>query len=87
MADWPATPSADKMALPTNRENHVLDVYLQEGKLVDVVLDGESVFPVWFKIEFKGESGEVSAKIKGVRLGTRYGDEINVHQVSEAPAR
>lgn len=69
--------------------HHVLDVYLKDGKLVDVALDGESQFPTWFKIEFKGESGEVSAKIKGVRLATRYGDEINLHQMSgeEAPAR
>jgi hypothetical protein len=56
-----------------------LDVYLEDGKLVDVRLDGESVHPTWFKIEWK-ETGEVSAKVKGVRLGTRQGDEITIHQ-------
>jgi hypothetical protein len=38
---------------------------------------------VWFKLEFK-ESGEVSAKVKGLRLATRFGDVINVHQRSQA---
>ena len=65
---------------------HRLDVFLADGQLTDVQLDGESLYPTWFKVEWK-ETGEVSAKIKGVRLATRYGDEINVHQVSEAPAR
>jgi hypothetical protein len=59
---------------------HRLDVYLADGQLKDVRLDGESVYPTWFKLEFK-ETGEVSAKVKGVRLGTRFGDEINIHQV------
>jgi hypothetical protein len=62
----------------------VLDVYLQDGKLVDVRLDGESVLPTWFKIEWK-ESGEISAKVKGVRLATRFGDEINIHQTQRVP--
>jgi len=79
MREWPATPRADKHAIPENRQNHVLDVYLVDGHLADVRLDGESVFPTWFKIEWK-ETGEVSAKVKGVRLGTRFGDEINLHQ-------
>jgi hypothetical protein len=79
MVDWPATPGADKLAIPENRQNHVLDVFLEQGQLTDVRLDGESVFPTWFKIEFK-ESGEVSAKVKGFRLATRYGDLINIHQ-------
>ena len=78
MREWPATPGADTLALAEDRENHVLDVYLQDSRPVDLRLDGESVFPVWFKLEFK-ESGEVSAKVKGVRLATRYGDHINVH--------
>ena len=60
---------------------HRLDVYLTEGELKDVRLDGESVFPTWFKVEWK-EDGEISAKVKGVRLATRYGDEIVIHQVS-----
>ena len=58
--------------------NHVLDVYLVDGRPVELLLDGESVFPVWFKLEFK-ETGELSAKVKGVRLATRFGDEINIH--------
>ena len=62
---------------------HRMDVYLAEGRATDVRLDGESVFPTWFKIEFK-EDGEVSAKVKGVRLGTRFGDEINIHHVPAA---
>lgn len=60
-------------------EGHTLDVYLVDGKLTDVRLDGESVHPTWFKIEFK-ETGELSAKVKGVRLATRLGDTINIHQ-------
>ena len=72
------------MTLPT--ENHVMDVYLKDGQLTDVQLDGESLYPTWFKVEWK-ETGEVSAKIKGVRLATRYGDEINLHSVSVAEAR
>ena len=83
--EWPSTPGADTLAIPANRENHVLDVYLMNGRVADVRLDGESVHPTWFKIEFK-ETGEVSAKVKGVRLATRFGDEINLHQVP-APAK
>jgi hypothetical protein len=64
---------------------HRLDVYLTDGQLTDVRLDGESVYPTWFKLEFK-ETGEVSAKVKGVRMGTRFGDEINIHQVTAARA-
>jgi hypothetical protein len=63
---------------------HRLDVYLADGQLTDVHLDGESVYPTWFKIEFK-ESGEVSAKVKGVRLATRFGDLINIHQEQPSP--
>jgi hypothetical protein len=80
MDAWPETPGADTFALPEDRESHQLDVYLADGHLTDVHLDGESVYPTWFKIEWK-ETGEVSAKVKGVRLATRYGDIINVHQV------
>jgi len=64
-------------------ETHELDVYLAESRLVDVHVDGESVFPTWFKIEFK-ESGEVSAKVKGIRLSSRAGDTIRIHQAPEA---
>jgi hypothetical protein len=62
-------------------DHHVLDVILADGQLTDVRLDGESQYPTWFKVEWK-ESGEVSAKIKGIRLGTRFGDVINIHQTS-----
>jgi hypothetical protein len=58
---------------------HRLDVYLADGQLADVCLDGQSVYPTWFKVEWK-ESGELSAKIKGVRLATRFGDEISIHE-------
>lgn len=64
---------------------HRLDVFLTDGQLTDVQLDGESQFPTWFKIEWK-ETGEVSAKIKGVRLATRFGDEITIHHSSESEA-
>jgi hypothetical protein len=76
---WPSTPSFEKLAVPEGRENHVLDVYLVESRPVELRLDGESLFPVWFKLEFK-ETGEVSAKVKGLRLATRFGDVINIHQ-------
>ena len=59
-------------------EAYELDVYLVDGRLADVRLDGESVFPTWFKLEFK-ETGEVSAKVKGVRLSSRRGDVIHIH--------
>jgi hypothetical protein len=87
MGQWPATPGADKLAIPENREHHVLDVYLTpNGELTDVRLDDESVYPTWFKIEFK-ESGEVSAKVKGVRLATRYGDVITIHQAESSTSQ
>jgi len=60
------------------RESHRLDVYLDGADPTDVRLDGESVWPVWFKLEWKG-SGEMSAKVRGVRLSTRLGDRIAVH--------
>jgi hypothetical protein len=63
--------------------SHILDVYLEDGQLADVRLDGESLHPTWFKIEWK-ETGEVSAKIKGVRLATRYGDTITIHHAAAA---
>ena len=87
MGEWPVMYAGNSAG--DTQPNHVLDVYFQDNRLIDVRLDGESLFPVWFKLEFKGESGEVSAKIKGVRLATRFGDEINLHSVSgaAAPAR
>jgi hypothetical protein len=78
MHQWPATPSADKLAGTEDRDNHVLDVFLVDSRPVEVRLDGESVLPTWFKLEFK-EGGEVSAKVKGVRLASRFGDVINIH--------
>lgn len=56
-----------------------LDVYLSDGEVADVRLNGESVWPTWFKIEWKG-NGELSAKVQGVRLATARGDEIRIHQ-------
>jgi len=52
-----------------------LEVFLVDGEIRDVTLDGESVWPSWFKIEWK-ETGQKSAKIRGERLSTNYGDEI-----------
>jgi hypothetical protein len=79
MRGWPRTPSADTFDAPEGRQAHRLDVYLApDGELTDVRLDGDSVLPTWFKIEWK-ESGEVSAKVKGVRLASRYGDTIQIH--------
>ncbi len=83
MDTWPETPGADTFVVPAEREAHQLDVYLKDGHLIDVRLDGESVLPTWFKIEWK-ESGEVSAKVKGVKLATRFGDVINLHQAGSA---
>jgi hypothetical protein len=80
---WPTTPSSDTFAVPEGREDHRLDVYLNDGKVVDVHLDGESVWPTWFKLEWKG-NGELSAKVRGVRLSSRYGDEITIHQAAAA---
>ena len=52
-----------------------LEVYLQDGEVRDVLLDGESLWPSWFKIEWK-ETGQRSAKIRGERISTNHGDEI-----------
>ena len=75
---WPKPGGADTFAPIAERENHQLDVYLVNGRPTDVQLDGESVYPTWFKLEFK-ENGEVSAKAKGVKLSTRMGDTITIH--------
>ncbi len=67
------------MAFPTApHENYRLDVYLVDGRAVDAAVNGESVFPTWFKLEFK-ETGEVSAKIKGLKLSSKRGDTIAIH--------
>lgn len=73
---WP-TPG-DPDTYTGGRDNHDLDVYFADGKLLDVRLDGESMLPTWFKIEFK-ENGEISAKVKSVKLSTRLGDTITIH--------
>jgi hypothetical protein len=77
---WPSAGarSAETFAPIAEREHHRLDVYLDGAEPTDVRLDGESVWPVWFKLEWKG-SGEMSAKVRGVRLSTRLGDTIVVH--------
>lgn len=77
--DWPKAGSADTFVPIEDREDHQLDVYLVDGQVGDVRLDGESVWPTWFKIEWKG-NGEMSAKVRGLRLSTRYGDAIAIHQ-------
>ena len=84
------------MSIPTEREDapelddeereeeeggQRLDVYLKAGVVADVKLNGESVWPIWFKVEWKG-NGQVSAKVRGVRLSTSMGDEIQIHQVA-----
>jgi hypothetical protein len=75
---WP-TPTPDTIASPAGGlETHHMDVYLEGDRAVDVRVDGESVYPTWFKLEFK-ESGEVSAKVKGLKLSSRRGDVIHVH--------
>jgi hypothetical protein len=52
----------------------------------DVRLDSESVWPTWFKIEWK-ETGQRSAKIRGERLSTNYGDEIVIRHEAPPEAR
>jgi hypothetical protein len=58
---------------------HRLEVYLRGSAVEDVVFDGEHVWPTWFKLEFK-ETGHISAKVQGMRLTTREGDEIVIVQ-------
>jgi hypothetical protein len=80
---WPTNLSADTFARPEGREDHVLDVYLDtKGEIVDAKLDGESFWPAWFKVEFKG-NGELSAKVHGLRMSTRLGDEVHFHTISD----
>lgn len=52
---------------------------MADGEVTDVRLNGESVWPTWFKLEWKGD-GNLSAKVQGVRLSTGRGDEIRIHQ-------
>jgi hypothetical protein len=75
---WPTLDPA-AMAEPSGDiETHQMDVYLEDDRAVDIQVDGESVFPTWFKLEFK-ETGEVSAKVKGLKLSSKRGDTIRVH--------
>jgi hypothetical protein len=55
-----------------------------DGELQDVVLDGESLWPIWFKVEWKG-NGHLGAKIAGHRLTTREGDVIRFVQGAGKP--
>jgi hypothetical protein len=84
--DWPTQGSTDTLAVPEGRDDHRLDVYLVEGEVVDVRLDGRTVWPTWFKIEWKG-TGDVSAKVRGLRLSSRFGDVIAIHEGQAPPAR
>ena len=72
------------MAIPEGAERHRLDVLLDAaGQVADVRLDGESIWPTWFKLEWNG-NGQVSAKAGGLRLSTRAGDEITVRVLDPA---
>jgi len=82
---WPSAADVAASLPHGGREHHQLDVYLIDCRPVEARVDGESVFPTWFKLEFK-ETGEVSAKIKGLRLSSRGGDAINIHLGYPPPA-
>ena len=46
----------DPMAFPAPPpENYRLDVYLVDGRAVDATVNGESVFPTWFKLRVQGD--------------------------------
>jgi len=81
--DWPEAGrrSAETFAPVAGAEPHRLEVYLDGSEPMDVRLDGESVWPAWFKLEWKG-TGDMSAKVRGVRLSTRLGDTIAIHPAS-----
>lgn len=55
----------------------------EDGELQDVLLDGQSLWPIWFKVEWKG-NGHLGAKIAGQRLSTREGDVIRFVRASGA---
>ena len=78
MTAWPTPADDATLAVPEDAERHRLEVLLDTGgQVADVWLDGTSIWPTWFKLEWKG-NGQISAKANGVRLSTRYGDEITV---------
>ena len=75
---WPTERPDETLAIPAGAERHHLDVELDGlGQVADVQLDGKSIWPTWFKLEWKG-NGQVSAKAGGLRLSTRAGDRITV---------
>lgn len=77
-ASWPTARPDDALAIPDGAERHQLEVDLDaDGQVCDVRLDGTSIWPTWFKLEWKGD-GQVSAKAGGQRLSTRAGDRITV---------
>lgn len=79
---WPTERPADAFAPIGDRENHLLEIYLSaSGEVEDARLDGESFWPDWFKVEWKGASGELSAKVRGVKLSTRLGDRVVFHRI------
>lgn len=75
---WPTLDPAAVAGPSGEIETHQMDVYLEGDRAVDIQVDGESVFPTWFKLEFK-ETGEISAKVKGLKLSSKRGDTIHIH--------
>ncbi len=84
-ASWPTERPGDALAMHEGPERHELDVQVdRHGQIADVRLDGRSIWPTWFKLEWKGD-GQVSAKANGLRLSSRAGDRISLH-VPNGPA-
>ncbi len=78
-ASWPTEHPDDTLVMPEGAERHELDVQVDShGQVADVRLDGRSIWPTWFKVEWKG-NGQVSAKANGLRLSSRAGDRISLH--------
>jgi hypothetical protein len=85
MTAWPARQPDDALAIPEGAERHRLEVLLDAaGRVADVRLDDRSIWPGWFKLEWKG-NGQISAKAGGLRLSTRAGDRITIRVVGDAP--
>ena len=94
MTEWPTKRPDDALAVPEGAERHRLEVLLDAAgqglhgspslTVADVRLDGESIWPSWFKLEWKGD-GQISAKAGGLRLATRAGDQIVVRMLSDPP--
>jgi hypothetical protein len=82
---WPTHRPNEALAIPEGSERHDLRVTLDpSGQVLDVSLDGQSVWPGWFKLEWKG-NGQMSAKAAGIRLSTRYGDRISIRITPDVP--